>query len=226
MADRLERLMHCLQEQIDLQPVELAPDLAASAGPDRGISIKSFNWHSDRFRKVTVMETSVEVPPMHQLNSILYPCLDYDLPIFLFLTVVLKSHVIAIYNVNCPFSDAASVATYVDPLIPVYERYAPFDGKERLPDWFEKYRTPATIFGLYSMDELDDLVNCALEYLGTYLKMTRNAGKVEDAERLTQIGKFHEQFKEDIRTKDRGRWVLAKLMSDDYARRVFYEVAT
>ena len=74
--------------------------------------------------------------------------------------------------------------------------------------------------------ELDALVGCAFEYLDVYLRLAGEAIKVEDPDRLEHIGRFHEQFKEDIRTKDRGRWVLAKLMGDDYARRIFYEVAT
>lgn len=226
MADRFERLMQCIREYVDLQPVELAPELAGSGDAGRGMQISCYNWHAEKFRKVTVMETSVEVPPMHQLNSILYPRLHYDLPIFLFLTVVTKSHVIAIYNINCPFTDNANKLAYVDPFLPVYEKYSPFDGKERYPDWFEKYRTPVTIFGLYTMEKLDDLVACALDYLRIYLQLAQNARLVDEPDRLLHIEKFHEQFKQDIRTKDRGRWVLAKLMSDEYARRVFYEVAT
>lgn len=226
MADRFEQLLGCIREQVELRPVELASDLAAAEDANRGMWLRSFNWHADQFSKITVMESSVEVPPMHQLNSILYPRPDLDLPIFLFLTVVTKSHVIAIYNVNCPFPGEVSAAEYIEPLIPVYEKYAPFDGRDRCPDWFEKYRTPTTIFGLYTMDKLDSLVACALEYLHVYLQLSQNAQRVEDPERLAHIARFHGQFKEDIRTKDRGRWVLAKLMSDEYARRVFYEVAT
>lgn len=225
MTDRFERLTGCIREQVELQPITIAADLAASEDSERGIQLRSFNWQSDTFGKITIMETSVGVPPMHQLNSILYPRPEYDLPIFLFLTVVTKSHVIAIYNVNSPFDDDAYTATYVDPLMPVFEKYAP-EGRDRCPDWFEKYRTPATIFGIYTMDKLDSLVNCGLGYLRAYLEAAHDATQVDDPERLAVIGEFHEQFREDIRNKDRGRWVLAKLMSDEYARRIFYEVAT
>ena len=226
MTDRFERLTRQIREQVDLQTITLASDLAEAQSEERKVRIQSYNWSSKKFDKITVMHTSVAVPPMDQLNSIFYPSPCYDLPIFLFLTVVTKSHVIAIYNANCPLSDDESKARYVDPLMPIYKKYAPFDGKERYPDWFEKYRNPTTIFGLYPMDQLETLVSCALEYLHTYLQIAREAPRVEDPERLAHIDKFHEQFREDIRTKDRGRWVLAKLMSDEYARRIFYEVAT
>jgi hypothetical protein len=226
MADRFERLLQRIREQVELQPIALAPDLAAAEGSGRAMQLRSYNWRASQFSKITVMQSSVEIPPMDQLNAIFYPDPGYDFPIFLFLTVVTKSHVIAIYNVNCPFTDNAYKALYIDPLMPVYERYAPFEGRERYPDWFEKYRNPATIFGVFPIDQLDDLMACALDYLRIYLRHAKKALKVEDTGRLGPIERFHEQFKEDIRTKDRGRWVLAKLMSDEYARRVFYEVAT
>ena len=120
---------------------------------------------------------------MHQLNSIFYPRPDYDFPIFLFLTVVTKSNVIAIFNVNCPFKDAAYTATYVDPLTPILESYPPFSGRDRYPDWFEKYRTPATIFGVFGKDQLEPLTECGLAFLETYLRRAVVATKVEDPDR-------------------------------------------
>ena len=70
------------------------------------------------------------------------------------------------------------------------------------------------------------LTECGLSFLETYLQRVARAKRVEDSDRLLQIVKFHEQFKEDIRNKDRGRGVLEKLTDEETARRIFYEVAT
>ena len=115
MDQRIALLMERLRNHVEVETISIDPDLAAPKTNSRGMRIRCYNWQADRFRKITVMDTSVEVPPMHQLNSILYPRPDYDFPIFLFLTVVTKSNVIAIFNVNCPFKDVDYTATYVDP---------------------------------------------------------------------------------------------------------------
>lgn len=114
----------------------------------------------------------------------------------------------------------------VEPLVGIHEQFAPFAGRERWPDWFEKYRTPATVFGVSNHSELDRLTECGFSYLSTYLELIAKAEPIGDAERLARIGEFSEQFREDIREKDRGRGVLEKLTNAETARRMFYEVAT
>lgn len=226
MDQQLKALMDRLRQQIDLEPIAIDPALTGSGDSQRAIQLNCFNWRTERFAKITVMQTSVEVPPMNQLNSIFYPKPNYDFPIFLFLHVLTKSHVIAIFNVNCPFSGQSYMARYVDPFMSIQKKYPPFEGKDRYPDWFEKYRNPATIFGVYSKDQANQLAECGLEYLQMYLTLTAAAPSIDTPDRLQHIARFHEQFKNDIRNKDRGRLVLAKLTSKKMARRIFYEVAT
>ncbi len=226
MDQQLEALMDRLRREVDLESIALDPALTAPEAYQRPMQLNCFNWRAERFTKISIMQTSVEVPPMNQLNSIFYPQPDYDFPIFLFLHVLTKSHVIAIFNVNCPFADKSYTARYVDPLVPIQKKYPPLKGKDRYPDWFDKYRNAATVFGLYSKDQADQLTECGLEYLQIYLALAAEAPKVDAPDRLERIARFHEQFKNDIRSKDRGRLVLAKLTSEEMARRIFYEVAT
>ena len=226
MDQQLEALMGRLRQQVDLEPIAIDPALTAPGAYQRAMQLNCFNWRAERFGKITVMQTSVEVPPMNQLNSIFYPQPDYDFPIFLFLHVLTKSHVIAIINVNCPFSGESYMARYVDPFVPIQKKYPLLEGKDRYPDWFDKYRNPATVFGVYSKGQADQLTECGLEYLQVYLALAAAAPKVDAPDRLDRIARFHEQFKNDIRNKDRGRLVLAKLTNKEMARRIFYEVAT
>ena len=226
MDQQLETLMDRLRQQVDLESIALDPALTAPDACQRAMQLNCFNWRAERFTKISVMQTSVEVPPMNQLNSIFYPQPEYDFPIFLFLHVLTKSHVIAIFNVNCPFSDKSYFARNVDPFVPVQKKFPPLEGKDRYPDWFDKYRNAATIFGVYSKAQADQLAACGLEYMQIYLKLAAEAPKVDAPDRLERITSFHEQFKDDIRNKDRGRLVLAKLTNEETARRVFYEVAT
>jgi hypothetical protein len=226
MDQQLETLMDRLRQQVDLESIALDPSLTAPDACQRPMQLNCFNWRAERFTKISVMQTSVEVPPMNQLNSIFYPQPEYDFPIFLFLHVLTKSHVIAIFNVNCPFSDKSYFARNVNPFVSVQNKFPPLEGKDRYPDWFDKYRNAATIFGVYSKSKADQLAACGLEYMQIYLKLAAEAPKVDEPDRLKRITSFHEQFKNDIRSKDRGRLVLAKLTNEEMARRIFYEVAT
>lgn len=226
MGNGFDLLIKRLRDHVELETIAIDPDLAAPKTNNRGMRIRCYNWQAEQFSKITLMDTSVEIPPMHQLNAILYPHQYYDCPIFLFLRVVTKSNIIAIFNANCPFNGAEYTATYIDPLASILERSPPFAGRDRYPNWFEKYRTPATIFGVFGKDQLELLTECGLSFLETYLQRVARAKRVEDPDRLLQIAKFHEQFKEDIRNKDRGRGVLEKLTDEETARRIFYEVAT
>ena len=83
-----------------------------------------------------------------------------------------------------------------------------------------------TIFGVFSKGQENQISECGLEYLRVYLELIAQAKKVDDPSRLDCIARFHEQFRDDIRERDRGRGVLAKLTDDETARRMFYEVAT
>ena len=226
MDQQLNALMDQVRQQVDLESIALDPELTAPDAYQRPMQLNCFNWRAERFAKISVMQTSVEVPAMNQLNSIFYPQPDYDFPIFLFLHVLTKSNVIAILNVNCPFSDNSYFARNVNPFVPIQKKFPPLEGKDRYPEWFEKYRNDATVFGVYSKDQADQLAACGLEYLQTYLKLAAEAPKVDAPDRLERITSFHQQFKNDIRNKDRGRLVLAKLTNEELARRVFYEVAT
>lgn len=226
MGQRMDQLLKQVRNHLELEPIAIDPALAAPKTRGRGMRIRSYNWQAERFSKISVMDTTVGIPPMQQLNSMFYPRPEYDFPIFLFLTVVTKSNVIAIFNVNCPFEDANYIATYVDPLTLIRESYSPFSGRDRYPDWFEKYRTSATIFGVFGKDQLEQLTGCGLAFLNAYLKAATTAKKVVDPDRLILIANFHEQFKNDIRDKDRGRGVLEKLTDEETARRIFCEVAT
>ncbi len=226
MDQQLEAIMEQLRQDVDLQPMAIDPALTASDAYQKPMQLNCFNWRAERFAKISIMQTSVEVPPMNQLNAIFYPQPDYDFPIFLFLHVLTKSNVIAILNVNCPFSDKSYFSRNVDPFVPIQKSFPALKGKNRYPDWFEKYRNNATVFGVYSKAQADQLTSCGMEYLRTYLKLAAKAPKVDEPDRLKRITSFHEQFKNDIRSKDRGRLVLAKLTNEEMARRIFYEVAT
>ena len=67
--------------QYALDELPIPEDLVAPEANERGVEIRSYNWAAPHFTKISATDTTVEVPPMHQLNSMIYPRPEYDIPI-------------------------------------------------------------------------------------------------------------------------------------------------
>jgi hypothetical protein len=221
-----ESVINKVRGQFPLEAVTLAPELAEPKSFLKVLSAKHYNWHADKFRKLFGMRFAVKLPPLDQLNTIFYPEPVYDTPIFLFFCLVTKRKLIAHVNVYCPFSDDAYRAIHVDPLTDILTKYPSFECADRYPEWMQKYRQDCTIYGMFTRDRLDDLSNCAFDFLDHYLQVASEAAPIENASRLQTIARFHDQFVEDIRTQDKAQGMIAKMIGKEKARRIFYEITT
>ena len=85
--------------------------------------------------------------------------------------------------------------------------------KDRYPEWMKKYRHDPTIYGMFEKDRLDDLTQCAFDYLDIYLPLLWSSSEpITDADKLAHIRGFHDQFKDDIRTQDKAQGMMAKFI--------------
>jgi len=209
-----------------LTPVELDDEIAKPKSMLKLLDATHYNWHAQRFRKLFGMRFKVKLPPLDQLNTILYPETVYDTPIFLFFALVTKRKLIAHLNVYCPFDDDDYQARHVAPLVELLNKYPPFECADRYPEWMKKYRQPCSIYGMFPRERLDDLRNCAHDFLEHYLQRAEEAEKVSDPNRLQRIAEFHAQFISDIRTQDKAQGMIAKMIGKEKARRIFYEITT
>ncbi len=225
--DRLfDTLIDRVRATFPLTDVELDPEIARPRSRLKILNATHYNWEAERFRKLFGMRFQVRLPPLNQLNTIFYPELCFDTPIFLFFVLVTRRKLIAHLNVYCPFDDVDYLAKHVAPKVELLNKYAPFECVDRYPEWMRKYRRPCSIYGMFARDRLGDLESCAHDYLEHYLKLAREAGQVTEPERLERIGRFHTQFIEDIRTQDKAQGMIAKLIGKNKARRIFYEITT
>ena len=107
LDDLLDDAMQRIAEMTPLRAVELEPQLAKPRSFLKVLDADHYNWEADRYRKLFAMRFRVKLPPLDQINMILYPEPTYDAPIFLFFCLMTKRKVIGHLNVNCPFDDAA-----------------------------------------------------------------------------------------------------------------------
>jgi len=206
--------------------VPVAPELAAPKSFLRILKARHMNWQAERFRKIFGMRFTVKLPPLDQMNFIMYPEPGYDIPIFLFFCLLTGRKAICHVNVNCAGDDAAYRQKWLAPLLAAQEKHGSFECADRYPDWMQKWRTPAGIYGMFPRERFASFMACGLEYLDIYLDLARRAEPVQDPVRLAQIRTFHGQFIDDLRTQDKAQGMMAKMIGRETAKRIFYEVTT
>lgn len=223
---RYRDLISQVDEQMPLTAVAVDPALAEPKSFLKILKARHMNWRTERYRKVFGMRFQVKLPPLDQMNFIMYPEPGYDMPIFLFFCLLTGRKAICHVNVNCVLADEAYQQKWVTPLVEAQKKYGSFECADRYPDWMQKWRTPAGIYGMFPKERFDDFMRCGTEYLDIYLKLARNAEPVRDPERLALIQKAQMQFVEDIRTQDKAQGMMAKMIGKETAKRIFYEVTT
>ena len=149
---RLDAIVAAIDRTESLHPLMVPPELARPKSILKVLDARHYNWESARFRKIFGMRFSVKIPPIEQLNSILYPRPEYDIPIFIFFCLVTKRKVIAHLNINCPFYDEDYLETWLDPLTERLRNYPSFECADRYPEWMQKYRNTSTIYGMFPRD--------------------------------------------------------------------------
>ena len=223
---RFSSLIAQVDRHMPLTAVPVAPELAEPKSFLKILKARHMNWRTGRYRKVFGMRFSVKLPQLDQMNFIMYPEPAYDMPIFLFFCLLTGRKAICHVNVNCTLTDDAYRKKWVAPLVEAQARYGSFECADRYPEWMQKWRTPAGIFGMFPRERFDAFMRCGTEYLDIYLKLASNAEPEKDPDRLARIRKAQAQFVEDIRTQDKAQEMMAKMIGKETARRIFYEVTT
>lgn len=221
-----QALLGTVQSRFPLTPVALDPELAEPKSFLRILKARHMNWRAERYRKVFAMRFNVKIPSLDQMNFIMYPEPAYDIPVFLFFCLLTGRKVICHVNINCVLADEPYRQTWIAPLLAAQERYEPFDCDDRYPEWMQKWRTPAGIYGMFPKERFGDFIRCGMDYLGIYLDLARRAEAVVDPTRLREIEVTQAQFVSDIRTQDKAQGMIARMIGAEKARRIFYEITT
>ena len=100
-----ERLLNQIEARLSPTPVELPAELAQPRSKLRLLTARHHNWTAEGFRKLFSMRFSMRVPPLQQMNIILYPDAESAQPIFIFFCLRTRRKVIAHLNYVCPPAD-------------------------------------------------------------------------------------------------------------------------
>jgi len=225
-ATRMQTIVDKTNGYTALVETPIDPELSDNSAFAGLAKVKMHTWESDHFEKVSAMHMKVKLPPMENVTMIFYPPTHLDAPIFLLFFLMIPRRVICHVNVCLPFQDEAYMQHWVAPLADIKDQYAPFEIQKKFAPWMEALRHEATIFGTNPRDRLSDLHDCAMAYLDQYFSKLVECERVTDSGRLAQIQAFHDQFRDDIRTKDIAQSITAKFIGKEKSKRIFYEVST
>jgi hypothetical protein len=224
--EQLDSIVNRVSQTEPLKALDIPKEIAEPSSFLKVLKARHFNWESEHFRKFFAMRFGVKLPPIQQINTIIYPHVDYDVPVFIFFSLLTKRKVIAHLNINCPFDDTEYQQKWQQPFASILNDYASFESKDRYPEWMKKYRNDCTIYGLFKRDRENDVDECCARYLDLYMKKVAEAQPETNPDRLRKIHCFHEQWIDDIRTQDKAQSMMAKMIGKKTARRIFYEVTT
>jgi Ferredoxin-dependent bilin reductase len=226
LEERFQDLIRRVDQRVPLTPIAVEPGLAEPRSFLKILRARHMNWHGPRYRKVFGMRFNVKLPALDQMNFIMYPTPSYDIPIFLFFCLLTGRKAICHVNINCMSTDETYRTKWVEPLVALRGRYDSFDCADRYPEWMQKWRTPAGIFGMFPRERFDSFMRCGLDYLDVYLDLATRSDPVQDPGRLAEVSRLQAQFIDDIRTQDKAQGMMGKMIGKETARRIFYEVTT
>ena len=221
-----QSLIARVNHTLPLTTMSVPLELAESKSFLKILKARHLNWQAEGFRKVFGMRFDLKLPPLDRMNFIMYPEAGYDTPIFLFFCLLTGRKAICHVNVNCASDSPAYHAKWVAPLLAAQAKYGSFECADLYPEWMQKWRTPAGIYGMFPKERFDSFMRCGLEYLDIYLALARDAQPVSDPGERARISAFQAQFVSDIRTQDKAQGIMAKMIGKETARRIFYEVTT
>lgn len=227
LDQQLEAVKAKIEEYTPLTESFVDPDISENSAFLKMVTVNAYNWTAPHMTKMSSLRYVVKVPPMNVLNLIIYPDRKYDAPIFLSHIVIAAGKVIYHLNLIRMFKDdPAYDAKWIDPLKPILAQYDEFKPIKKYPDWMDVSRHHSTIMGIEKKDRLDDLYDCTQKYLDFYLQQLVNCEEVTDPDRLAAIDAMHEQFRDDVRTKDKAQKMTSGMIGKEKSKRIFYEVAT
>ena len=225
MDDLFNYVLGQCSSALQLEEVQIPPELARTKYPFNILDLVCRNWRAGRLRKIYCMRMKMLVPKLDILGMAFHPEHCFDTPIFLFDLSCTSKKIITYINVFAAVDDPAYYEKYMRPFEQIIKRYARFQPVE-MPEWMQFYRSACTIYSHPATGCLDELKACVKDCLGLYLPMLAGAEKISDPQKLEAVERFHARFVNDVVTKDRSQIMLGKVIGKKKAGRLFREVLT
>lgn len=163
LESRFQGLIAQVNKRAPLTPMAVEPGLAEPKSFLKILKARHMNRQAPGYRKVFGMRFNVKLPPLDQMNFIMYPEPDRDVPIFLFFCLLTGRKAICHVNINGVPGDDAWQRKWVDPLLAAQSRHGSFECADRYPDWMQKWRTPAGIYGMFPKERFASFMRCGLD---------------------------------------------------------------
>jgi 15,16-dihydrobiliverdin:ferredoxin oxidoreductase len=224
----IEYMIQFMKKHLELKDLPLDVDLAyqKSTGPKKDALIESWQFSSKEFRKIRL--TYIDAGEQAQVfNSVWYPQYSYDAPVFGidFLSFG-KNRVLAILDLQPLKQDDGSVGTYIDPLIPLRNKYEKLAGRMSGKFYDEtRFFSRQLLFGKFDNDGpvMSDLFPAMKEYMDYYMNLMRGLTPSTDPSFIAEVAKLHKDYDQYSAEKDPAVGLFTNYFGADWAERFTHE---
>jgi 15,16-dihydrobiliverdin:ferredoxin oxidoreductase len=225
MDELFDKTKRCIEERLQLEPIELPPELVHITLPLKIFDLRCYNWKADKIRKIYFMRIKVAIPFLDIFGMAIYPDATTDMPGFAFDFSRTKKKVFGYVNCIPLFSDSAYQEKYISPMKEVHDRYGTFP-PQTVREWMKPYHTLYTIYTFPPTSYLAELKKCAFAYLEFYLDLFARAAAITDPGYASRVQEARRSYVRALLSNDNSQKMLGKIIGRERARRLFHEVVT
>jgi hypothetical protein len=88
------------------------------------------------------------------------------------------------------------------------------------------YLAPYSIYSMPEKNSLNELRDCAIEYLNRYLNFLSQAEEIKDPTYRDAIEQAQKKYIHDLTTYDASRKMLGRIIGMERSERIFHEVVS
>jgi len=222
----LEWQKKILSERLDLRDLPFDEELSYQSGKKSPAVIESFQFESEQFRKIRM--TYIDAGTAAQvLNCVIYPRYSYDAPILgIDFLAFGKNKVLAILDLQPLTQDPAYLEKYIDPLVPLRNKYEDLCGRMSSRFYDEaRFFSKELLFGRFDNDGpvMESLFPASQEYLLHYLDMIDGLQPNTDPEFMERVHQMHVDYDQYSAEKDPAVGLFKAHWGEEWAHRFTYE---
>ncbi|EKX38320.1 ferredoxin blin reductase plastid precursor [Guillardia theta CCMP2712] len=190
-----------------------------------GIVIESWQYETKEFRKIRL--TYIDAGQNAQVfNSVWYPRHSYDAPVFgIDFLAFGKKKVLAILDLQPLTQDPAYLENYIDPLIPLRNKYEDLCGRMSSKFYDEtRFFSKQLLFGRFDNDEpvMSSLFPAFQEYMEYYVKMIRGLTPDDSKDFTSHVAELQRQYDQYSAEKDPAVGLFSTYWGEEWAEDFTY----
>jgi 15,16-dihydrobiliverdin:ferredoxin oxidoreductase len=223
MDELFDSALKQIEKRITLEPIALPAELKDIKLPLGLVDMHCYNWKAEKIRKIYFVRIKVKAPSFDIFGMALYPEPGLDIPSFACDFSCTRKKVFTYINFIPLFNEQSYLDKYIKPMKQLFDKHTNFP-RHKIREWMQPYVSTYTVYTFPEKSFLNELKNCAIDYLTSYLDMFSQADEIKDASYRKKVEEAQKRYVQDLATNDASRKMLGRIIGKERANRFFQEV--